>query len=63
MRIAEETAQITTSTMPQSQCVGDPNNEYDWRPVGRSEQTTQIKIIDIKALLQAIEAEKSQQAQ
>ena len=63
MRLAEETAQITTSTMPQSQCVGDPNNEYDWRPVGRSEQTTQIKIIDIKALLQAIEAEKSQQAQ
>lgn len=63
MRLAEETAQIKPSTLPQSKCVGDPNNEYDWRPAGRSEQTTNIKIIDIKALLQAIENEKSQQAQ
>mgnify|MGYP004516952233 CR=1 FL=1 len=63
MRLAEETAQVKTSTIPISKCVGDPDNEDDWVPDGRSEQTTNIKIIDINALLKAIEAEKEQKAE
>ena len=60
MRLAEETAQVKTSTIPISKCVGDSDNEDDWVDNGRSEQTTNIKIIDINALLKAIEAEKEQ---
>ena len=63
MRLAEETAQIKTSTIPILKCVGDPDNENDWIADGRSEQTTNIKIIDINALLKAIEAEKEQKAE
>lgn len=63
MRLAEETAQVKTSTIPISKCVGDPDNDYDWVDNGRSEQTTNIKIIDINALLKAIEAEKEQKAE
>lgn len=63
MRLAEETAQVKTSTIPISKCIGDPDNEYDWVDNGRSEQTTNIKIIDINALLKAIEAEKEQKAE
>lgn len=60
MILAEETAQIKQSTMPIYQCVGDPDNEEDWIFAGRTEETTEIKIIDINALLQAIENEKVQ---
>lgn len=63
MRLAEETAQVKTSTIPISKCIGDPDNDYDWVDNGRSEQTTNIKIIDINALLKAIEAEKEQKAE
>ena len=63
MRLADETAQVKQSTMPIVQCVGDPNNEEDWVVVGRTEETTDMKILDIKALLQAIENEKAQSAE
>ena len=63
MRLAEETAQVKTSTIPISKWVGDPNNEENLIAGGRSEQTTNIKIIDINALLKAIEAEKEQKAE
>ena len=54
MSLARSTAQTTTSTVP------------DWEGdvmVSRSKEEKEIKIIDINALLQAIEDEKAQQAQ
>ncbi len=63
MRLAEETAQVKQSTEPNYVCVGDESNENDWVQQGRTEETVPIKIIDINALLQAIENEKAQRAE
>ena len=63
MRLAEETAQVKQSTEPIYVCVGDESNENDWVQQGRTEETVPIKIIDINALLQAIENEKAQRAE
>lgn len=62
MELAEQTAQIKQSTEPNWVCIGSNNeDENSWIKQGRSTDTVEIKIIDIKALLQAIEAEKQKQ--
>lgn len=59
MKLAEETAQIKQSTKPNWICVGDnENDENAWRKQGRKSELVEIKIIDIRALLQAIEDKK-----
>lgn len=45
--------------MPKFECIGDTNNEEDWVLAGRTEETREIKIIDINALIKAIEAQKA----
>ena len=62
MELAEQTAKIKQSTEPNWVCIGSNNeDENSWIKQGRSTDTAEIKIIDIKALLQAIEAEKQKQ--
>ena len=62
MALAEQTAQVRQSAEPNYVCVGDESNKNDWVQV-RTEETVPIKIIDINALLQAIENEKAQRAE
>ena len=57
-QLANQTARVIESTEPIYKGEGD-----DARLVGRTTDKIQIKVIDINALLQAIENEKSQQAQ
>ena len=54
LKLAEKTAQIKQSTMPIYQI----RKSAEPIPIGRTEETVEIKIIDIKALLEAIENEK-----
>ncbi|MBR1373264.1 hypothetical protein IJ556_02295, partial [bacterium] len=57
LQMADKTAYIKETTIPiYKEIEGKENAEY----VGQTKETVQIKIIDINALLQAIEAEKSQ---
>ncbi len=57
--LANETARIINSTMPVYEAEQIHSSIDERNYIGRSEETTPIKIIDIKALLQAIENEKS----
>lgn len=60
MELAEQTARVQQSTMPNEVCIGeDPNDENAWIKQGRTSETVDIKIIDINALLQAIENSKN----
>ena len=60
MELAEQTARVQQSTMPNEVCIGeDPSDENAWIKQGRTSETVDIKIIDINALLQAIETEKN----
>ena len=63
MTLAAQTAQVRQSTEPNYVCVGDESNESDWVQQGRTKETVPIKIIDINALLQAIENEKAQRTE
>ena len=54
MELAERTAQVKESTMP----IKDESYQ-NAPPLGRTKETKEIKIIDIQALLQAIEEEKA----
>ena len=46
--------------MPNAVCIGeDPSDENAWIKQGRTSETVDIKIIDINALLQAIEDSKN----
>ena len=60
LRLAEETAQVKQSNSPKYVCIGNPQDGDSWVIDGRTENTQEIKIIDIDALLHAIEKEKSQ---
>ena len=55
LKLAEETAQVKQSNLP----IYQPINQNDWRLVGRTVETTEMKIIDIDALISKIEQEKS----
>ena len=57
-QLANKTAKIIESTEP----IYDGKDD-NAKLVGRTTDKIQIKVIDINALLQAIEEEKSQQAQ
>ena len=57
--LANETARTINSTMPVYEAEQIYSSIDERNYIGRSEETTAIKIIDIKALLQAIENEKS----
>lgn len=60
MELAEQTARVQQSTMPNEVCISeDPNDENAWIKQGRTSETVDIKIIDINALLQAIEDSKN----
>ena len=60
MELAEQTARVQQSTMPNVVCIGeDPNDENARVTKGRTSETVDIKIIDINALLQAIEDSKN----
>lgn len=64
MKLAEQTAQTKLSTEPNWIRIGeDENCENSWIKQGRSTDPVEIKIIDINALLQAIEAEKNNKHQ
>jgi len=60
MELAEQTARVQQSTMPNEVCIGeDKEDENAWVTKGRTSETVDIKIIDINALLQAIENSKN----
>lgn len=59
MKLAEQTARVIQSTEPIYVCIGDESNDDDWVMQGRTKETIPIKMIDINALLKAIEEEKN----
>lgn len=59
MELAEQTAQVKQSTEPNWVKIGKSDSEHSKMRAGRKQELVEIKIIDINALLEAIEAEKN----